>query len=224
MIEKRCSVCRESKSVEPFFGKDPTKHSRDGYKCRCRACEKEVGRLHRLRKAALEGRELKKYPTDYTFDESGKCLSRRCTICKEIKDASRFTEDPKRIAGIVSRCRECKAALERRPERINSESHRNSQRQHALLKKNCTRHHAEEQWQRLKELAGNRCMYPECDSTSKLTRDHIIPLKEGGGDEIDNIQVLCLHHNGVKQHRLIIDYRPKEVRYWAFAEMSFVFI
>ncbi len=218
MNEKRCSVCREMKFLD-LFGKDPTKHSKDGYKCRCKSCEAEMMRLHRIEKAKTEGRELKRYPTDYTFDKHGKCVSRRCSICKEIKEVSKFTEDPKRIAGIVSRCRECKAALERRPERINSESHRNSQRQHSLLKKNCTRHHTEGQWEKLRELANNQCMYPSCISTDRLTRDHIIPLKEGGTDEIDNIQILCLSHNSAKQHRLIVDYRPKEVRHWAFAEM-----
>jgi len=221
--QKRCSVCQESKLAETSFGKDPTKHSRDGYKCRCKNCEAEMMRLQRIEKAQAEGRELKRYPTDYTFDENGNCVSRRCSLCREIKSADKFTKDPKRISGITHRCRECKAALGRRPESLNSESHRNSQRNHSLLKKNSIRHHTEEQWQRLKELTGNRCMYPECTSTDRLTRDHIIPLKEGGTDEIDNIQLLCLSHNSAKQHRRIIDYRPRHVRSWAFAEMSFVY-
>lgn len=218
IYEKRCSVCREIKPAEASFGKDPTKHSRDGYKCRCRNCDREVERASWAKKAHAEGRELKRYPTDYTFDEYGNCISRRCTICKEIKTADKFTKDPKRKAGITHRCKECKAALERQPERINSEAHKNSRRNHSLLKKNCTRHHSEQQWQTLLEMTGHRCLYPGCASI-KPTRDHIIPLAKEGTDEIDNIQPLCLSHNGFKQHHLIIDYRPAHVRQWAHQEV-----
>lgn len=215
ILEKRCSVCHEIKLVEPFFGKDSTKHSKDGYKCRCRACEKELGRLLRLRQAQEEGRELRRFHTDPTYNENGICVSKRCSNCKQIKSASEFSPDKRVPTGLQSHCRECAAANKRKPEAINSEYHKNSRRNHSLLKKNCTRHHTEEQWTTLLQMTNYKCLYPGC--SNKPTRDHIISLKRGGGDEIENIQPLCLSHNGSKQDKSI-DYRPRQVREWAYLE------
>lgn len=218
MAEKRCSVCKEIKDVS-CFGLDPTKHSKDDYKGRCKICERDLMRLYRRNRAKEEGRELRLYPTDYQYDEAGNCIARRCSICKEIKPASEFTKDPKRKTGITHRCKVCKAAIERRPERMNSESHNNSRRNHSLLKKGCTIHHTDEQWVELVRLTGNVCLFPGCNCPS-VTRDHIIPLSRGGNDEIDNIQPLCLSHNGFKKDLLIIDYRPLEARFWAFMQVQ----
>lgn len=216
--EKRCSVCHKTQSVE-LFGKDPTKHSRDGYTCRCRNCAKIIGRLARLKKAQTEGRELRKFHTNPIYDENGICIARRCSRCKEIKRADEFSPDNRVPTGLASHCKKCVATTKRRPEAMNSEYHKNSRRNHSLLKKNCIRHHTEEQWEALLVMTGYHCLYPNCDNMNP-TRDHIIPLKAGGDDGIDNIQPLCLSHNGAKQDKLIIDYRPSSVRRWAYLETN----
>ena len=67
--------------------------------------------------------------------------------------------------------------------------------------------HAEEEWQELKAFYGNRCL--RCGKQEpeiKLTRDHVIPLTQGGTDGIDNIQPLCARCNSKKNHKHI-DYR-----------------
>ncbi len=50
------------------------------------------------------------------------------------------------------------------------------------------------------ERCGAVCV--DCGSKGRLTLDHIIPVVEGGLDEISNIQVLCLPCNSAKGGRL----------------------
>jgi 5-methylcytosine-specific restriction enzyme A len=41
-----------------------------------------------------------------------------------------------------------------------------------------------------------------CGATEKLTIDHIIPLAEGGSNDLSNLQTLCLRCNTSKGDRL----------------------
>lgn len=56
--------------------------------------------------------------------------------------------------------------------------------------------HTLEQWNDLKIEFDNKCAF--CRKEVKLTKDHIIPLSEGGTDYIDNIQPLCKSCNSKK--------------------------
>ena len=67
--------------------------------------------------------------------------------------------------------------------------------------------HTAAEWDALRELYGNQCL--RCGSTDQLTKDHIIPLSEGGSDSASNLQPLCLPCNSWKGAR-IIDFRPTE--------------
>lgn len=42
------------------------------------------------------------------------------------------------------------------------------------------------------------CAYPECDADEGLTVDHILPLSQGGSDDLENLQFLCRSHNSQK--------------------------
>lgn len=304
IYEKRCSACRETKPAEASFGKDPTKHSRDGYKSRCKNCEAEMMRAHRRKKAQAEGRELKEYPTDYQYDESGNCIARRCSVCEEIKPATEFSKDSQRKAGITQRCRACAKEIGKRHREQHKDEIRESKRvarskpkakEQAKLRNRAWRKnpknkasvtkyqkdydkrpyvverkkrttiiylskpenqeryraraarwrkehpelvsynenvrrtrelnaegsHTLEQWKQL--LSFFKCC-PRCGKDKRLTMDHIIPLSKNGTNFLDNLQPLCFSCNAGKRDVSIVDYRPKEVRYWAFAEMSFVAI
>ncbi len=52
------------------------------------------------------------------------------------------------------------------------------------------------EWNELKAKHNHKCAY--CGEEKKLTKDHIIPLSEGGKDYINNIQPLCRNCNSKK--------------------------
>jgi 5-methylcytosine-specific restriction endonuclease McrA len=45
--------------------------------------------------------------------------------------------------------------------------------------------------------------YSKGSAKYKITKDHIIPLSQGGGNDINNIQPLCYRCNFTKGHSLI---------------------
>jgi 5-methylcytosine-specific restriction endonuclease McrA len=64
-----------------------------------------------------------------------------------------------------------------------------------------------QEWQSLKELYGYTCL--RCGRSEPeitLSADHVIPLKLGGRNSIDNIQPLCRSCNS-RKHTKVIDYR-----------------
>lgn len=67
--------------------------------------------------------------------------------------------------------------------------------------------HTEEEWQELKAFYDFKCLCcGQREPDIKLTRDHIIPLTQGGSDSIDNVQPLCARCNSKKSNKHI-DYR-----------------
>ena len=67
--------------------------------------------------------------------------------------------------------------------------------------------HTEEQWQSLKSFYNHKCLCcGKQEPEIKLTRDHVLPLTQGGTDSIDNVQPLCARCNSKKNNKHI-DYR-----------------
>lgn len=67
--------------------------------------------------------------------------------------------------------------------------------------------HTEDEWQSLKAFYNCTCLCcGKREPEIQLTRDHVIPLTEGGSDSIDNVQPLCARCNSKKSNKHI-DYR-----------------
>lgn len=65
--------------------------------------------------------------------------------------------------------------------------------------------HTADEWKELLVKYDFMCLC--CGSKESITRDHVIPIKMGGTDDIENIQPLCRSCNSKKQVKTI-DYRP----------------
>ena len=77
----------------------------------------------------------------------------------------------------------------------------------AELEKSATGSHTQAEWNAILRLYGGRC--PRCGTTAvKLTKDHVIPLSEGGSNSASNLQPLCGPCNSSKGAR-IIDFRVR---------------
>ena len=61
--------------------------------------------------------------------------------------------------------------------------------------------HTLTEWQELKKEYDYKCAV--CGQEKPLTKDHIVPLSEGGTDYIDNIQPLCRSCNSKKWKKII---------------------
>ena len=76
-------------------------------------------------------------------------------------------------------------------------------------------------WHHMVQFYGGRCVNPNCVPKSgkfgRVSKDHVLPLSEGGSHTIDNLQPLCLQCNIVKgiNH---VDYRWDKgaafMKYW----------
>lgn len=67
--------------------------------------------------------------------------------------------------------------------------------------------HTDKEWQELKAFYSFKCLRcGQQEPDIKLTRDHIVPLTQGGSDSIDNVQPLCTRCNSKKNNKNI-DYR-----------------
>ena len=54
-------------------------------------------------------------------------------------------------------------------------------------------------WDKLrKQVLSEEPRCRECGDTEELEVDHIVPTSRGGGDERENLQVLCREHNAWK--------------------------
>lgn len=213
---KRCSSCKEVKELSRFSQR---KANWDGLRSSCKDCDRDSHQKYRS------------IPENYEREVANKNAHRRANPEQAINYSKRYRkENP--IAVKLARRRwhlnhkdsENAKSREKVREWVNAnpERHRANGRNYRARSAGAEGSHTLEQEQML--LAAFDGICPSCGSKAKLTLDHIIPLNQGGSHYVDNLQGLCKVCNSAKQDKLIIDYRPKEVRYWAFAEMSFVAI
>ena len=68
--------------------------------------------------------------------------------------------------------------------------------------------HSRYEWEEVKKNQDYTCLYcGKREPDIKLTKDHIVPVSQGGGLTAENTQALCKHCNS-RKHAKHIDYRP----------------
>ena len=85
------------------------------------------------------------------------------------------------------------------PEYFTGENDRKHENIRKLRLKNNGGHHTKQQWEFLKGAYNYTCrMCNKIEPEIKLTKDHIVPIRHGGNDDIQNIQPLCRSCNSKK--------------------------
>lgn len=131
---------------------------------------------------------------------------KQCSKCKKIKPPNEFYQHSGYKDGLYHWCKQC-------AKEYNREKYANSGYRQAYtanrkaLSMGAEGTFTDEQFVELCERYDNRCL--RCGKVKKLTVDHIIPLSQGGSNDISNIQPLCLSCNS-KKHTQTIDYRNIE--------------
>lgn len=80
----------------------------------------------------------------------------------------------------------------------------------AELERSAPGSHSDAEWNSLLAIYGHRCLRCGIQGV-RMTKDHVIPLSEGGSNSASNLQPLCLPCNSWKGAR-IIDFRPRVLR------------
>ena len=152
--------------------------------------------------------------------------TKKCSRCRMLLPTNEFSSNASRKDGLSPYCKFCKAMYrqerawqdreyQKRAYQDNIEERRLEARRRMRLKRAVTKIKAGNmqqfvaQWEVL--CAGNayRCFC--CGRERALQVDHIIPVAQGGSDNILNLQPLCATCNRRKGNQ-IIDYRPNPNR------------
>lgn len=187
---KTCHRCNLEKDISCF-------HYHKGYKDKhsswCRTC-------HAL------------YRSSRKFTPLDGLVSKKCRTCKLTKSISEFSKNRTMTDGYQVDCKSCRKIICKYNAKYfsdyylsHSESYKTRARQRKAFILGLPEHYTINEWNLIKSKFSNRCVC--CLSKGKLTVDHIIPLKRGGTDTIDNIQPVCKSCNSSKGI-IAIDYRP----------------
>ena len=134
----------------------------------------------------------------YTPEQRGD--ERRCSFCGEWKPLSAFAKNGVDRAGIVKYRDDCKQCYNIR-RRENATSKRHSDFVGSMKRRGETDvSYTHQDWKDTVIFFGGECAY--CGRTMKkgerLTRDHLVPVRDGGTTTLDNIVPACKHCNSSK--------------------------
>lgn len=211
---KRCSQCREIKTLEEFHQDRARKYGR---RSACNVCVREYSRkyretnpekaresAHKYRQANLEKARERNHKWHEANRERTQKRKRRWY--KDNRERSRETSRKWREANLEKTREDSRRWREANLERVQENERRYRQANPEKIREKCRRRRAREngaegnfteaQFQVLCEYYGSVCI--ACGSTRHLTRDHVILLTKGGSDNISNIQPLCRSCNSSK--------------------------
>lgn len=222
--KKRCTKCGKKKSTKRF-PKD--KRSSDGLMSICSACNQEKTRIWResnREKTREAARRWSKAHPDKVKQNIKRWLSENREWSREQKRQYRIAHpeiwrksgqkyrkaNPEKVSArtrqwqISNKDKLLKAGRDwsrRNPEKVRLKS-----QNRRALKKGNGGEITEQEWLNLLEKYEHRCLCCGRDDV-KLTLDHVVPIKLGGPNMIDNAQPLCRSCNSKKGFQ-VIDYRP----------------
>ncbi len=166
-----CTACEETKAFDQFYAKSKTDRRP---RSKCKACMKAYEKTR---------------PTRYYPEAHARAVAK--WLANNPGWSTTYQREHYRANAdrINSRRKEWSAE--------NGNKFLEYRNRRRALKAQAEGHHSLDEFARLCELFGNRCL--RCgDAGSNLTQDHIVPLSKGGTDWIWNIQPLCRSCNASK--------------------------
>lgn len=151
------------------------------------------------------GRKPGVYSVRYDAD------GRTCTGCETWKPWSEFIKSSRMPGSYWPRCKGCfKLYRDANKEKIrewrrtHGEVIRTNQQNYQAKKKGNGGRYTAREWRALCAWFGNVCVC--CGESTDLSVDHIVPVSQGGRNDISNLQPLCMPCNTRKATQTI-DYR-----------------
>lgn len=184
-----CTACKQVLALDCF-----QILKRGNYRAICSACKRQQSATYKA------GNKSKVDAGNAAYREARKAeLTERQRAWREAH--------PERYSEIHSRWK-----------KANPDAMRASANKRRVLIEQQDAHYTTAEWRALKQACGNRClMCGKPEPEVHLTNDHIIPVKLGGKNTIENLQPLCGGRKGKRscnsaKHKAIVDYRPLRVR------------
>jgi 5-methylcytosine-specific restriction endonuclease McrA len=229
---KVCNKCGEWKPVSEFSRQTANlKKGGDGFHYTCKLCHnalrrsqldqiredfnaqrREYYRRNRDRMIAAVRAYRESYP-ERVKDSQRAYYERN----REQRQQAQRVRNARQRAAQGEQVRAYHRAYYRKLKQSDYEKLRRWQRNHELRRRNRKNHtegsHTEAEWEALKAYYNYTCL--RCGKREpevSLTRDHVVPLSQGGSDWITNLQPLCPICNSTKNDKMI-DYRA----YWPLA-------
>jgi len=207
ITEKKCTKCKEIKSLDDF---NNTKRNKSGKVAACKKCCLELQKDWRHRnpeKARAQCRKWYSENKEYNVQRAKKWASENPEKHNKAVDDWHKAHREK---GLVATRKWSNNNKDKELERTrrwranNPEKARLCTENRRARKINAEGSVSTKEWKELCKKYGNKCL---CCGKHEITMDHIVPLSEGGPNTIDNCQPLCGSCNS-RKHTKTIDYRP----------------
>jgi len=196
-MQKYCKKCDKIKPLDQF-GKDRCK--KDKHQAYCKICRAEQSRHRYLAFTEAETKKQKEYMRQYYIDNKEKMIEN----ARRWRRSNREKANESNRRWQAANSDKVKEYLQHW-QAANSDKVKNYNRKSRARKLNAPgKGFTEAEFSKLCDQAYWRCLC--CGRVLPLAADHIIPLSQGGLDEIDNIQPLCTLCNSNKGTQTI-DYR-----------------
>lgn len=129
------------------------------------------------------------------------------------KCAERYRANPDQVKERV------KKWARENPEKYKQMNNQKWHRYRSKIKK-AEYNYSKQDWKYCKEYFNNTCCY--CGDKTSLTKEHLIPVEDGGGFVKDNILPACMPCNSSKRNRTLDDWYPEQQFYMKERHMRII--
>ena len=202
---KICSKCGIEKPLSEFCNHKGRKLNKHYY---CKQCTKDIYRINR--------EHVRQQQKDY-YQKNKEYFAKKAKKWAEKHQEERATYQKEYYQ--ITKERDKKKRRESNKRWLKNNPHKNKE---YLENKKSRKLKAKgefrvEDIQRMAELQQHKCL--ACGKKKPLTVDHIIPLSQGGRNDILNLQMLCQSCNSSK-HTSTQDYRSRKLKKQIFEQQE----